>query len=207
MKGVLVVNNTNTMCIKRIKELMEVRKVPIEEIAELCNYSKETMQKYLRENSDWNISVDRLYDIVTKYHVSADWLLGISNFMNENDSMINIISALDKVFRVKYKSANESKGFEPCPSLQIDFRFWHYLRDIQELQYQISNNAHITNEAYQSMRKHIFEEHKEYIKDIFSIDDFDEEKALEIKYAEDIKVIDLLSSALDIQDNDTQDTN
>lgn len=58
----------------RLKEFRKENTLSQEELAISLNYNKSTISKY--ENGISNISLDFLYTICKKYHISADYLLG-----------------------------------------------------------------------------------------------------------------------------------
>lgn len=127
-KGEMYIMKVN----ERLKELRKETNLTQDKFAESVNISRELQQKY--ENGERNITIEYLNDICNKYNVSADWLLGRSEYKNGIDIMVSVVLSLHKIMKVGYRHIHNDGETYHEPVLWIDETFAKYLQEIDELQ-------------------------------------------------------------------------
>ena len=70
------------MQFKRIKDLREDNDLLQKDIASILGISQQYYSEY--ENWKWTITISHLITLAKYYNVSIDYLVGLSNFKNEN---------------------------------------------------------------------------------------------------------------------------
>lgn len=117
---------------ERLQKIREDTTLTQKEFAESVNISRELQQKY--ENGERNIPIEYLNDVCDKYNVSADWLLGRSEYKNGMDIMVSVVLSLHKIMKVGYRHIPNDGDTYYEPVLWIDKTFAKYLQEIEELQ-------------------------------------------------------------------------
>jgi AraC-like DNA-binding protein len=125
-----------------------------------------------------------------------DWLCGCSDYKSDSDLMVNIILALDKIFKIGYKTTknpyNNYKYREL--TLWIDKTFREYLAEIRELQDARNLNRQITDELYSQSRCKIQAKYKEYFQQLLGVTncEINECKFINIETVEDGDILKFL---------------
>lgn len=176
-------------CIHQIKKLLKDKGITRKELAERLNISTKTLDSYLNPNNSRGIHADTLYRISVACDVPLDYFYNKKSSLSKSDIMVDIISSLDKVFRISGKIIAGTNTTEP--QLLVDRQFYNYLHKIQELERQCSDSDIFNDNDYNRKREEIHLEYKEYLKNIFDLDGFDEEqsaqKIIYRNYSEDEK--------------------
>lgn len=170
----------------RLEELMHMKSITKEKMIERVNLTETTLKSYI--NGNRNLPVDVAKRIAKEFDVSLDWIYGVSEHSNQYDLMSNIILCLEKVFCFT-QSANGS-----YPSLFIDKHFCEYLKKVQMLR----NSKELLGfdaERYQKDLEAIQNDYKEYLYSVFGVAGFIADKAVEIAFAEDLKVADIFANS------------
>ena len=107
-----------------------------------------------------------------------------------SDLMMNIILALDKTFKVGYKTINPKYEYREV-TLWIDRKFREYLAEIRELEDTRYLNKQITDEIYSSSRRSIQGKYKEYFKELLGVSnsEINESKFINIEAVEDADIL------------------
>ncbi|WP_281193033.1 helix-turn-helix domain-containing protein [Erysipelothrix rhusiopathiae] len=124
-----------------------------------------------------DLPVDLGIEIADKYGVSLDWLYCRSDFKQEKDSMVKVISALYKVLSVGYRKTPYA---DRDVVLLMDNRFAKLINDIRDYEYFANMTGVIDRETYNNGRKAIFEKYEEYFKELLGEAVFTEYESLAI---------------------------
>jgi len=193
----------------RLKELMELRNITVEELQQALHVGKKTIESY--RNGNRQIPIVTAHSLADKYSITLDWLFCRNSFLDHEDVMVDILLALGKIFRIKrikkaYVGQDEKIYYVNEMVLQIDKRFFDYISDVQKLEnLKAKSEAGTTllNEGdYKRKRLEVFLKHKEYLKSIFNNDMFNEDIEIQIADFEGITIVDLLGNAIDTSSND-----
>lgn len=179
----------------RLRRLREELGLTVEAFAKQFSVSGKTQTSY--ENGNRNIPGNYAIAVCNKYSVTLDWLYGQREYKNDNDLMLNIILALDKIFEIGFKTTtnpyNNYKNREL--TLWIDKTFREYLAEIRELQDARNLNRQITDQIYSTSRRMIQEKYKEYFQQLLGVTncEIDESKFINIQAVEDGDFLHFLS--------------
>ncbi len=169
---------------ERLKLYRESKKMSHAELAQQITVSGSSMVS--AENNNRPLTDTNALEIALAYgDLSLDYLFGLRT-NNERDFMTDIVFALGKIMRIKAT---------PQPTLFIHDKFYEYLKAIQDLQsLRLDNQSVISDEAFKQMRRDIQENYKEYLSEIFEMEDVSikSEKYIEIGAAFSLS-LDLLS--------------
>lgn len=203
--------NYKEIFIEQIKKLMNDKHITRDSIAKTLNVSTKTVDGYLSINNKRAISADNLYKLSVAYKVPMDYFYNNKSYISKRDTMVDIISSLDQVFRIRAKKLSATYNTSE-PILLIDRQFYNYLNKIEELESCYSNINIFNDKDYIRKREEIQLKYKEYLKSIFNSDSFDEnqsvhriiyrtynaddkyDNAIDIDSRENISVIDLLAA-------------
>ncbi len=172
----------------RLKKLMEQRGVTNRQLGDLCGVAEETVRGYKKGNG---VPLDVAIKIADTYGVTLDWLFGRSEYQNETDLMVDIVLALDKVFR--FTTIKDASGCE-WPVLQIDRNFYEYITDLQRLQ-RLKETSSMIEKEYVNVRRGIYEKYKTLLNEIFNADGFNENAAIQIRDFEGLTIVDIFANA------------
>lgn len=179
----------------RLRQLRKDSNLTVEDFAKQFSIEAKTQTAY--ENGNRSLPTDYIINVCSKYNVTSDWLFGISKTKNDTDLMLNIISALDKVFKVGYKTTiNPNNNYKYRElTLWIDETFREYLAEIRELQDARYLNRQITDELYSMSRRKIQEKYQEYFCQLLGVAScsVDENKFINIEAVEDGDFLHFLS--------------
>lgn len=173
----------------RLKELMKIKNISIEEMKDLLAVEESTVKAY--QNGYRQIPYESLVKIADKYNVSLDWLFGRSEFTNERDAMSSIFLSLEKVF--DYKEHTQS-GY---PVLYIDKQFANYLKAIHYIRYA----RPVKDPDYSKYSKEIETVqniYKEYFANILGVSNFNAEEAAKVIFSEDLQFVDLVGELMSL---------
>ena len=177
------------ICIKQIKKLIKDKGTTRAKMAKELNISTKALDSYLNPNNNRNIHADTLYKIAVTYDVPLDYFYNAKSYLSKRDTMVDIVSSLDKVFRLAIRKNHLTQLTEW--HLLIDRQFYNYLHKIQELERQYSSSDIFNYNDYNRKREEIHSEYKEYLKNIFDLDGFDEKQSVQkiiyLNYSEDEK--------------------
>lgn len=171
----------------RLRELLLNKNINEEEFAHSLGITRSTLKSY--KNGNRKIPLDLVIKISKEYHVTLDWLYGVSSFADERDFMADILLSLDKVFKFTVKCDRFST---PQPVLLINKSFYEYICKVQKLQMWAADDS-----IYKKYRKEVYLEYREQFREIFERVDFNENQAIEIKDFEGLTVVDILSNAVE----------
>ena len=145
-----------------IKKLREIKNLSQEKLAEVLDVSVESIKKY---EGDRQIPIKQAIKISQKYGVSLDWIYCQKEYINEQDTMAEVLNALRKTMTITV----ERQGDRNVPFIQIDIRFANFLQNVRKLEdYIISQNVRAEDsDFYVEERKKIFDNHKKYLTEIF----------------------------------------
>ncbi len=171
----------------RLDELQKKYEISNENLARELNISDSTLKSYKNGNRD--IPSHIAIQIKERYNVTLDWLYGLSNFLDEHDIMVDIMLALDKIFKFTTKKGQTSMEE---PVLLINKTFYDYIREIQRLQQWKDHSI-----PYKAYREEIYSRYRDYFKEIWKMDGFDDSQVIEINNFEGLTVADFLSYAVE----------
>lgn len=172
----------------RLKQLMAQKGITKKQLAALCNLSEDSIKGYRKGNT---LPLEHAMKIADEYNVTLDWLFGRSEYQNESDLMVDIVLALDKVFRFTVRKDTSGDTY---PVLLIDRQFHEYITDLQKLQSLKATSAMLEN-TYINARREIYNKYQMVFRHIFSTMGFNEEAAIEIRNFEGLTIIDILGNA------------
>lgn len=170
-----------------LRQLREESGLTVDEFAKQFSIAGKTLTSY--ENGNRDINAEFAITVCNKYNVTLDWLYGRIEYKNDSDLMLNIICALDKIFKIGYKTRTNSYNSYKYHELTlwIDKNFRAYLAEISELQDARRLNRQITDEIYSKSRRAIQEKYKEYFHNLLGVMncEIDENKFINIEAIED----------------------
>ena len=177
----------------RLRQVRKEAEKTVEEFAGDLNIAAKTQTAY--ENGSRNISIDYAIKVCNKYNITLDWLLGRTAHKADNDLMVSLILALDKVFKVGYKTICHDSNYKYRElTLWIDTSFRDYLEEIRDLENARRITKQITDEIYTTSRQSIQEKYAKVLKQLFGeINcEIDESKFINIQAVEDCDFLQLL---------------
>lgn len=182
----------------RFKELVKQKGITPTEFQEKTERAAQTFDGYMKGDP---IPIEVALVLANEYGVSLDWFYMRNTFFSELDTMVSVLFALDKVFRIRKvrrtTPQKDSSAYEYTEmALFIDERFHNFIVDIQELEKLDSASDIFSDKDYQNKREEIYSKHREYLKTIFTVDSFNEEKAIQIQDFEGINIINLFANAI-----------
>lgn len=179
------------MCAKEnknnLKELMMSHNISNAELCSMLSVGESAVKSYLNGNRLLPLHHGLL--LAEKYNVSLDWLYCRTNYTCEHDIMSSIALALYKVFCI---NENTKSGY---PILYIDRLFCNYLEEINEIRLKKSLGG-LDNSWYELQIEAVQSKYKDYFDSIFGLSGFNKDKAVEIAFSDDLRVIEYLSKAL-----------
>ena len=172
----------------RLRQLREELGLTVDEFATKFSIAEKTQTSY--ENGNRNMPADYVVKVCNEYNVTLDWLYGRVEYKNDSDLMVDIILALDKIFKVGYKTINPKYEYREV-TLWIDRKFREYLAEIRELEDARYLNKQITDEIYSSSRRSIQGKYKEYFKELLGVSnsEINESKFINIEAVEDADIL------------------
>lgn len=175
----------------RLKDLMEIHDLTNQELADSVGLELGTLNTYISTKSNSrDLPVNVAIDIANEYHTTLDWIYGNSSFLTEQDSRVDILFCLRKVFQIGFdkrieKFANE-EIIEKIPVLLIDNKFRTFLFNIKNLEADKVLNE-LDDEEYSYKLNLIYKKYKGYFKEIFNREMiFNPENASKLFDVEDI---------------------
>ncbi|AGN24528.1 helix-turn-helix transcriptional regulator [Erysipelothrix rhusiopathiae] len=156
-----------------LKKLRERENLTQQKLADILGLSVASIKKY---EGDSQISIEHALTLSKKYNVSLDWLYCQGDIINEQDTLTQTLIALRKVFRITQKRTHN--GWDTV--LQVDYRFRDFIASMNKLVNDYSDNPRIEEKMFLNNLKGIYNEHKDYLTDLFGASSFNEENALEI---------------------------
>ncbi|MEG0408681.1 MAG: helix-turn-helix transcriptional regulator [Bacilli bacterium] len=157
-----------------LKKLREINdNMTQQQLAEELDLSIQMIKKY--EGGD-RISIETALNIQEKFDVSLDWIYCKSPYMNERDTMSDILFSLTKILKLGRRKTN----FGDDNVLVIDSRFREFLFDINGLASSRYIYLDMSDETYNALRKDIFNRHANNLRQIFSDVEYLDSNATEI---------------------------
>ncbi len=172
---------------ERLLLLMDEKNLTKGDIAKLCNISPKVVQNF--RSGITSIPYDVAIQIADKYNVTLDWLYGRTETRTDSDTLVDILLALDKVFRFTHRRDIEGNYY---PVLLVDKTFYNFISETHNL---ITCRDDLDEVEIRYRRKKIFSKYREYFNHIVNNACFNEDQALEIRDYEGLSIVDLLATA------------
>lgn len=161
-----------------LKKLREINdNMTQQQLAEELDLTIQMIKKY--ESGD-RISIETALKIHEKFNVSLDWIYCKNSYMNERDTMSDILFSLTKILKLGRRKTN----FGDDNVLVIDSRFREFLYDINGLASSRSIYLDMSDENYNSLRGDIYNKHAPNLRQIFSDFEYLDSNATEIHKVE-----------------------
>lgn len=158
-----------------------------EDLKAILSVSEHALDAYLKGAR--NVPLANAILLADKYNFSLDWFYKRSDFLDTRDTMVEIVLALNKVFKFKVRSPVHREDrtiyWDTTPTLLVEEEFFEYLQETQELQrIKFTGEKFITDVEYNRLRKELAEKYQTRIREVFGRSDFCEYKDIEFESIE-----------------------